>query len=341
LARLGDIRSRAITFAALALGLALAGAGCGGSSAQTSSTSSGKAQRANDARHAPTRVRLAYRPLFALPAPLRDPASAPLSGGRFAFLGGLDAGDVSTSEVEVGNLKGVRSAATLALAQHDAQAATLGGKVYVFGGGSASELDHILSFDPASGAIHTVGTLPHAQSDVAVTERNGTAYVVGGYDGTSWLDTIIAWRPGSAPRVVAHLPIGLRYSSASVVGNGILVIGGSTPSGASNAIYRFDPGTGRVRRIGRLPHPVTHAGAATLGASVYLVGGRGDSLSSQTGTVLGIDPVTGRVHAAGRLPRALSDTGVVGLGNAIIVAGGLSSTGTVATGVGELVPRAR
>jgi len=341
LARLARIRSSIIT----SFGLALVLAGCGGGQGQPSSASrSAHGTRAGakgaSGRQAPALarpVRLSYRPLFSLGAPLRDPASAALGDGRFALLGGLDAADTSSAGIEVADVRGVLSCSTLPAAQHDAQAAAFGGKVYVFGGGSLSELDHILSFDPARGVVGTAGTLPRAQSDVAVAELGGTAYVVGGYDGTSWLDTILAWRPGSAVRVAGHLPVGLRYSSVSAVDGRLLIIGGSTPSGATDAVYSFDPGSGGVRRIGRLPQSITHAGAATLGSSVYLVGGRGDSLSSQTAGVWAIDPLTGAVHPAGHLPRALSDVGVVAVGGAIVVAGGLTPVGTVA-GVGELVP---
>jgi hypothetical protein len=342
LATLAGIRSRATTIIALGLGLALAGAGCGGAGTKTSSSSASAAHRGSAQKKPPAHadsVRLAYRPLFSLRTPLRDPASAALSGGRFVLLGGLDSADTSSDGIELAGLRGLLpGSATLPLAQHDAQGAALDGRVYAFGGGSASELDHIISFDPASHAVQTVGTLPRAQSDVAVTESGGTAYVAGGYDGTSWLNTIIAWRPGSTPRVVGHLPVGLRYAAASAVDGQILIIGGSTPSAASAAIYAFDPRTGRVREIGRLPHPVTHSGAATLGSTVYLVGGRGDSLDAQTAAVWAIDPRTGAVRVAGRLPQALSDTGVLSVGNAIVVAGGLSRAGTVAA-VGELVAR--
>jgi hypothetical protein len=185
--------------------------------------------------------------------------------------------------------------------------------------------------------VRTVGSLPAAQSDVAVTASHGTAYVVGGYDGTNWLDTILAWRPGSAARVVAHLPVGLRYAAASTVDGQVLIIGGSTPTGASDAVYRFDPATRRVRQIGRLAQPITHAAAATLGSYVYLVGGRGENLSSQTASVWSINPLNGAVRHAGRLPEPLSDSGVVAIGRTLIVAGGLSPAGTQA-GVGELVP---
>ncbi len=343
MARLARIRCFTVTPLAFAVALTLAGAGCGGATtgagsghrAAGSDRIAGKASRAQPAPARP--VRLAYRSLFSLPAPLRDPASAGIGNGRFVLLGGLDAADTSSAEIDVATARGLRHSFTLPLAQHDAQGATLDGGVYVFGGGSLSELDHIVSFDPARGVISDAGSLPRAQSDVAVAELNGIAYIVGGFDGTNWLDTILAWRPGSPVRVAAHLPGGLRYSAVSVADGRLLIIGGSTPSGASAAIYRFDPRSGGVVQIGRLPHPITHAGAATLGSSVYLVGGRGDSLDAQTASVLAIDPLTGTVRGAGRLPQPLSDTGVLAVGDAIIVAGGQSPAGTV-SGVGELVP---
>jgi N-acetylneuraminic acid mutarotase len=186
--------------------------------------------------------------------------------------------------------------------------------------------------------VQTVSALPHPQSDVAVAATGGTAYVVGGYDGTNWLNTILAWRPGSAVRVAGHLPVGLRYAAATAVGDHILIMGGSTPTGASDAVYRFDPATGQVRQIGRLPQPTTHASAATLGGFAYLVGGRGDNLGTQTSTVWSIDPRTGAVQSAGKLPQPLSDTASLSINGAIVVAGGLAPTTTVAD-VGELVPQ--
>jgi hypothetical protein len=324
---------------AISLALALVLAGCGSGNAQSTSSSRGARRSAHHAaRQVPVRpARLTYRPLFALPAPLRDPASAALGPGRFVLIGGLDAADTSTAEIDVTSLHGVLHSSSLPLAQHDAQGATLAGKVYVFGGGSLSELDHIVSFDPVSGAVGSVGSLPHAQSDVAVAAIGGTAYIVGGYDGTNWLNTILAYRPGQPVRVAGHLPVGLRYSAVSAADGKLVIAGGSTPSAASNAVYRFDPVTGRVVQIGRLPHPITHAGAATLGQFVYVVGGRGDSDTAQTASVLAINPVTGAVRAVGRLPQPMSDPGVLTVGDAIVVAGGLTPTSTLA-GVGELVP---
>jgi hypothetical protein len=60
---------------------------------------------------------------------------------------------------------------------------------------------------------------------------------------------------------------------------------------------------------------------------VYLVGGRGASLGSQTATVLAIDPRSGAVHHVGRLPLPLSDAAVLASAGAIVVAGGRTSAG--------------
>jgi N-acetylneuraminic acid mutarotase len=314
----------------------LAVAGCGAGT-KTTIVGAPAAHSAHAPASKPLSVGLSYRPLFSLPAPLQDPAIAGLAGDRFVLLGGLDAADTSTAGVLVASLREPLRNAALPGAQHDAQAATLAGQVYVFGGGEFTQYDHILHFDPATDAVSAAGVLPTAASDVAVTQTGGTAYIIGGFDGTNWLDTILAWRAGTTARVVAHLPVPLRYAATAAINGEVLIIGGTTPTSTSDAIYRFDPPTGVVRQIGRLAQPITHAGAATLGSSVYLVGGRGENLDAQSDRVWSIDPSTGAVHAAGRLPRALSDAGVLAIGNTILVAGGRTAEGTQAA-VGELAP---
>ncbi len=328
----------------VALGLALVLAGCGGSGA----AKSGATVHQNSASHqrrtirkppAPRAATLGYRHLYKLPAPLRDPAYASLGGGRFVLIGGLSDVDTSTNEVYVGNLEHVTQAATLGVAQHDAQAATLAGKVYVFGGGSFSELDHIFSFDPANSALATVGTLPAAQSDTAVTSVGNTGYVVGGYDGVSWKNTILSYTPGaSGTRVAATMPVGLRYAAVTAIDGHVLIAGGSTPTTASRAILSFDPQTGKVTRIGTLPSPVTHGELAPLGQFAYLVGGRGNGDSSQTSRIYAINPRTGQVTAAGRLPIGVSDAALVPEGASLLFIGGLEASGTVSDNVGELTP---
>jgi hypothetical protein len=325
------------------LGLALGIAGCGSSGSTTTSGGHGGAHRSQSTRvrHAASvgPEQLAYRTLFSLPAPLRDPATTTVGTAQAALLGGLNAADTSTSEVDVLNRHGLVYSGSLPNVQHDAQAATLGGQVYVFGGGDLSELNHILGFDPNTHTVRSVGVLPTASSDDSVTQVGRTAYVVGGYDGTNYLSTILAWQPGGPAKVVGHTPVGLRYSAVTSVGGKVIILGGSAPAGASRAIYSFDPATGQLKTIGELPQAVTHGGAAALGKYVYLVGGRGDLVTQTSRNVWSIDPNTGTVRPAGRLPHGLSDSGVITVGQGIMIAGGFTGLSTVAA-VGELVPSA-
>src|SRR5207237_3264218 len=137
--------------------------------------------------------------------------------------------------------------------------------------------------DPSSGASDAVGRLPQPSSDQAATVVKGTAYVLGGYTGSRWLDTIVAWRPGALARVVAHLPVPVRYAAVTAVGNRIVIAGGSLPNGnASDEVFEYLPARRRAVRIGRLPAPTTHAAAAAPGDVAFVIGGRGATVGSAT-----------------------------------------------------------
>jgi DNA-binding beta-propeller fold protein YncE len=275
---------------------------------------------------------LAEQTLPSLTAAVQDPATA-AAGSRVVLAGGLTPADTSTDAVAADSGSRERLLSRLPGAQHDAAAVTLGGKVYVFGGGNGTaQLDHVLRVDPASGAVHDAGRLPVASSDVAAAALGGTAYVVGGFTGTRWLDTIVAWRPGARARVVGRLPTPLRYAAVAAADGQLVVAGGSTPSGsASRAVLAFDPATRRVRRLGRLPAPTTHAAAASLGGVTYVIGGRGAALDSPSARIVAVDPVRGRVRPAGRLATPRSDLGAAATRHGIVVLGGRGLNGTVST----------
>ena len=119
--------------------------------------------------------------------------------------------------------------------------------------------DEILRVDPVRRPTTVVAHLPAPSSDQAAAALGGRAYVVGGFDGTNWLDTIVAWRPGSRARVVAHLPSPLRYAAVTSVRGRLVIAGGSRPDGsATDAVLVYRPG-GKVIVLGRLPSPTTHA----------------------------------------------------------------------------------
>jgi hypothetical protein len=91
--------------------------------------------------------------------------------------------------------------------------------------------------------------------------------------------------------------------------------------------------------LARLSGPLSHAAGAAVGGTFFVLGGRGDSLSSQRATILAIDPATGRVRQAGRLPVALSDLSATTVGGNIVVVGGRDPSGRVHGQVWTMQPR--
>lgn len=260
-----------------------------------------------------------------LPTAVQDAAAAPVAGTGALLIGGLDSAEASVADVvqiEGGTAKRV---ATLPTALHDACASAVGGAVYVFGGGqqvSFSQILRVAGSRPAAPA----GSLPTPASDVACITIAGVVYIVGGYTGQEPLRTILAWRPGETPRIVGTLPKPLRYAAVGQVGGQIVIAGGTSGVQASRDVYRFDPLSGSVRQLARLPFPVTHAAGASLGDTVLVIGGRGEDTRSQRRSILAISP-TGVVTVAGALPLALSDLAAVQSGQALILAGGADRAG--------------
>jgi DNA-binding beta-propeller fold protein YncE len=201
------------------------------------------------------------------------------------------------------------------------------------GGGTnaGTQSDEIVRVPARGGNATVVGRLPAPSSDQAAAAIGGTAYVVGGYTGSRWLDTIVAWQPGARPRVVAHLPSPLRYAAVTAVAGRLVIAGGSLENGtASAAVLAYRPGAARVERVGSLPAATTHAAAAALGGVAYVIGGRGAASGSATGRIVAIDPRTRRIRPAGELAVARSDLAAVALGARILLAGGLETGGTTA-----------
>ena len=268
-------------------------------------------------------LRIAARAAGSLIAPVQD-ASIAAVGRRILLLGGLDSADTSTADVRAIDRGGARTIGRLPGVFHDGAAVRLGSFVYEFGGGDGiRQLDQILRIDPVTGAARKVATLPAPSSDHAAAVVDGEAFIVGGYTGARWLNTIVAWRPGRGAHVVARLPTPLRYAAVTAADGKVVVAGGSLPSGeAGRAIYVFDPRTRALDRLGSLPVPTTHAGAAALGNRVLVVGGRSADPNTPTTRIVAVDLASGRIRTAGRLSRPLSDAAVTTYGDGVVVAGG-------------------
>lgn len=295
--------------------------------------------RARESSHrANTPTALTVSQTGILPAPVQDAAAAAFGPNRFLLMGGIDQGGASVADILEADRMGARRIGALPQTLHDASASTLstgagrtngllGAAVYLFGGGVVSSFPQITQID-STGATSPAGRLPTPASDVATAAIDGTVYIVGGYTGVTPLRTILAWRPGTAAKVVATLPKPLRYAAVAASGGKLTIAGGTSGEEASSDIYRFDPASGTLARIGLLPRPLTHAAAAALEGTVFVFGGREASPTSQTKRILAIE-ADGLVHSAGLLPKAVSDLAAVALGEGVALAGGRDRAGVV------------
>ena len=269
---------------------------------------------------------LAVRVVGHLPTPAARISVVALPDGEIAALGGLTAAG-SSDQVLIGKPSALRRAGTLPVATHDAAAAVLGGRVFLFGGGQTTSFDAIDRLDPATGKVKRVGTIGEPLSDLGATSVGPATYLVGGYTGATWATAIQRFVPGHIPSVVGRLPAGLRYAGVASLGGRVYVAGGATTAGTSPAVLVFDPSRGTVRRVGSLPHPVAHGALVAVGRSLYLIGGT-DAAGGPIATVIRIDPRTGKTATVGSLPRPLADPGAAATGGTIVVVGGKSTTST-------------
>jgi outer membrane protein assembly factor BamB len=204
---------------------------------------------------------------------------------------------------------------------HDAAGAMIGGRLFVFGGGSSSGTDLVQAFDPVTGTASVAGHLPRPLSDLAAATIGGTVYLVGGYDSHVPRSEIYATTDGKTFRVVGHLPLGLRYAAVSASGTRIIIAGGQSATGPVATVSLFDTTNGSVSRVGALPEPVAHASAFTISGTVFVAGGLNSGGAAVAG-VTSIDPTTGAIHRETPLRQPVSDAGTVSGPNGALLIGG-------------------
>ena len=249
-----------------------------------------------------------------LPQPISKLSAVALPGGRVLVLGGLVGGS-STSQVLFGSPAHLRPVTALPVPTHDAAAALVGGRVYLFGGGEAVSTDAVVRVDPGWRTVVRAGSLGEPLSDLGAATVGGSTYLVGGYTGSRYATAVLRFRPGTQPQLVTRLPVGLRYAGVAALGSNIYVAGGLATTGATNAVYAVDPVARTVRQVATLPRPVDHAALAPLGSRLLLVGGG----SRQ---VLAIDPARGSVTPVANLPQAPTDPAAVEQAGRVLVLGG-------------------
>ena len=248
-------------------------------------------------------------------------AVIPVGHASVVMAGGLVTGGSSTDEAVRISLPTGRAARLppLAVPVHDVAGGLLGQVPAVVGGGNATEEEVVQTL--AGSAWRVSGHLPTPRSDLSVVQRGPRPWVIGGYDGASVPAEVLALAADGSNRQVGSLVHGVRYAATAVSGHTAYVFGGEVLGRELGAVQAVDLATGRTQVVARLPVPLGHAVAATLGGRILLIGGR-VAPDRQTAAMWWFDPTTGRFSRAGRLPMALSDAGVAAYGHRVWLLGG-------------------
>jgi hypothetical protein len=210
-------------------------------------------------------------------------AAAVLLGGRILVFGGADfapddlvqAFDPATGATTViGHMPSDRA---------DFVAALVGGSAILLAGFSGLSFVSDVWATRDGRSFSVLGKLAEDVRYPAVAAVGTTIYLFGGlvaggeYDGT-YSTTVQSFDVATGrSAVVGHLPIPLGHARAAVLNGELLVFGGWTPSGASSVIWRFDPVTGAVTRVGTLPEAVADEATAAIGNRVYFASGLGSA----------------------------------------------------------------
>jgi outer membrane protein assembly factor BamB len=114
--------------------------------------------------------------------------------------------------------------------------ASLDGQVYVAGGITTTGTSNaVYRFDPSTGAVEQVATLPRPVAHAPLVALGGSLYLIGGDSSDA------VWRIGTDGNVTlaGHLPTTLANAAGVALGRSVYVFGGD----GSGAVYRITPRT--------------------------------------------------------------------------------------------------
>jgi hypothetical protein len=136
----------------------------------------------------------------------------------------------------------VRNAAQLPLGVRYPAAGALAGHVIIAGGETTSGTPtaDAWSFDPASGAVTRLPSLPAPTDHAPGAVLNGRFYLLGGLRRGSFSSTILSWAPGEHRwRTAGRLPSAVSDAAAVSLANEIVVLGGRGGGGTVADVTRL------------------------------------------------------------------------------------------------------
>jgi hypothetical protein len=233
---------------------------------------------------------------------------------------------------------------------------TIDGLVYLVGGITGLEetaggdlllepSDQLTRFDPRTGEYKSLPPLPRPLNHIGVFAYQGDLYVLGGYGrrldvGTS--SDFFRYSPAEGRwSRMPDLPEPRAAMAAGVVGNRLIVAGGTLGLTPKSDTFAFDFGTRRWSRLPDMPSRREHVGQAVVGDKLYVLGGRSEAVMASA-TAEAYDVSERNWERLPDMPQEAGGLiGVTAGGKVIAVGGGNDMAGTVTGAVQRWDPRER
>jgi len=214
---------------------------------------------------------------------VRSDLSAVTVGSTAYVLGGYDGNEPIASVLATTDGSRFAEVTKLPAPGRYLAVAALGGRIFAFGGetASGSASDAIQEVDPKAGTARVVGHLPEGIYHASAVVLGNAIYVLGGEANGRATDQIWRFEPGQKKVVAAgNLPQPIAGGAATTVGSTAYLIGGTGATGtALPSVVELE-----IRRR-KVPEPSRQAGGE----------GQGESAAAETGW-----PFSGRLMIADR-----------------------------------------
>ncbi len=266
-----------------------------------------------------------------MPTPRSDLALVAFQGSLYAIGGyGPDGATAATERFDsVGNAW--TSLAPKPTAVGEAQAAVLGGHIYIPGGcvaeGRPTAVTEVYLIERNQWVA--AAALPRALSAYALASFEGKIYLFGGWDGSAYRQEILRY-DAEADRwdEAGRLPFPVGHAGAVVVDDHVLLIGGVNADGPVNVVSAYSPAFSTVS-----PQPLIGVSLGRVRATILF----GDYLYALADPDTTSSPVLWQHHVRGEswqttdqpLDGFAPGAALAGIGTELFVVGGRGGTGPV------------
>ncbi|WP_442792019.1 S8 family serine peptidase [Micromonospora sp. NBC_01796] len=210
----------------------------------------------------------------------------------------------------------------------DNAGATVGGKVYSFGGANGTGTEKkAWVYDPESNAWSNLPDLPTGRGKSAAAVADDKIYLLGGWsESGAPVTTVDVFDPatGAWSTLDATNPAARAAAGTAVIDGKVYLVGGCADGGCtpSDNVVVFDPASGSFTTGAKYPHSVAWMSCGGIGSSAYCAGGVAGGTSYKDG--FSYDPAADAWTALPELPIDLWGSQYAAAGGLLVIAGGVT-----------------